>query len=204
MTGAGWNINTEGTPSNLGGFATYADQDVGGLRTGSSTVITFNVNVPQTGDYLMRVFDGSDAQASDVSGPTNIFARVDGGPPTEIWLPDAYNWVIWNYGTAQLHLTAGAHTISLSTAGANGAVTTGDAIIDKIDLTPQSASGAVIYEAEQAQLATAPVPTMPARASPERVRPTSSAVRTLRSGCIRLPTATPTWPSAPVAGARPG
>jgi Concanavalin A-like lectin/glucanases superfamily len=153
MTGTGWNINTEGTPSNLGGFATYADQDVGGLRTGSSTVITFNVNVPQTGDYLMRVFDGSDAQASDVSGPTNIFARVDGGPPTEIWLPDAYNWVIWNYGTAQLHLTAGAHTISLSTVGANGAVTTGDAIIDKIDLTPQSASGAVIYEAEQAQLA---------------------------------------------------
>ncbi len=152
MTGTGWNINTEGTPSNLGGFATYADQDVGGLRTGSSTVITFNVNVPQTGNYLMRVFDGSDAQASDVSGPTNIFARVDGGSPTEIWLPDAYNWVIWNYGTAQLHLTAGAHTISLSTVGANGAATTGDAIIDKIDLTPQSGSGAVIYEAEQAQL----------------------------------------------------
>jgi hypothetical protein len=152
MTGTGWNINTEGTPSNLGGFATYADQDVGGLRTGSSTVITFNVNVPHTGDYLMRVFDGSDAQASDVSGPTNIFARVDNGPPTEIWLPDAYNWVIWNYGPAQLHLTAGAHTISLSTVGANGAATTGDAIIDKIDLTPQSASGAVIYEAEQAQL----------------------------------------------------
>jgi hypothetical protein len=152
MTGTGWNINTEGTPSNLGGFATYADQDVGGLRTGSSTVMTFNVNVPQTGDYLMRVFDGSDAQASDVSGPTNIFARVDGGAPTEIWLPDAYNWVIWTYGMAQLHLTAGAHTISLSTVGANGAATTGDAIIDKIDLTPQSASGAVIYEAEQAQL----------------------------------------------------
>ena len=100
----------------------------------------------------MRVFDGSDAQAADVSGPTNIFARVDGGAPTEIWLPDAYNWVIWNYGTAQLHLTAGAYTISLSTVGANGAATTGDAIIDKIDLTPQSASGAVIYEAEQAEL----------------------------------------------------
>jgi hypothetical protein len=152
MTGTGWNVNTEGTPSNLGGFATYADQDVGGLRTGSSTVITFNVNVPHTGSYLMRVFDGSDAQATDVSGPTNIFARVDGGSPAEVWLPDAYNWVIWNYGTADLHLTAGAHTISLSTVGANGAATTGDAIIDKIDLQAESASGAVIYEAEQAQL----------------------------------------------------
>ncbi len=152
LTGTGWNINTEGTPSDLGGFATYADQDVGGLRTGSSTVITFNVSVPHSGDYLMRVFDGSDAQASDVSGPTNVFARVDGGAPFQIWLPEAYNWVIWNYGTARLHLTAGAHTISLSTVGADGAATTGDAIIDKIDLTPQSASGAVIYEAEQAQL----------------------------------------------------
>jgi hypothetical protein len=152
MTGTGWNINTEGTPSNLGGFATYADQDVGGLRTGSSTVINFKVDVPRTGDYLMRVFDGSDAQASDVSGPTNIFARVDGGSPVQIWLPDAYNWVIWNYGTAQLHLTAGAHTISLSTVGANGAATQGDAIIDKIDLEPQTSPGAVIYEAEQAQL----------------------------------------------------
>ena len=152
MTGSGWNINTEGTPSNLGGFATYADQDVGGLRTGSSAAITFNVNAPQTGDYVMRVFDGSNAQASDVSGPTNIFARVDGGSPVQIWLPDGYNWVIWNYGSTVLHLTAGAHTISLSTVGAGGAATHGDAIIDKIDLQPQTAPGSVIYEAEQAQL----------------------------------------------------
>ena len=151
MTGSGWNINTEGTPANLGGFATYDDTDVGGLRTGSSTVMTFNVSVPQAGDYAMRVFDGSYAQASDVSGPTNIFARVDGGPPTQIWLPDGYGWVIWNYGTAMLHVTAGAHTISLSTVGANGAVTNGDAIIDKIDLTLRPPAS-VIYPASQADL----------------------------------------------------
>jgi hypothetical protein len=151
MTGSGWNINTEGTPTNLGGFATYDDQDVGGLRTGSSTVISFSVDVPTTGDYTMRVFDGSYAQASDVSGPTNIFARVDGGPSTEIWLPDGYQWVIWNYGSATLHLTAGAHTISLSTTGDNGATTVGDAIIDKIDLTLHG-SNEVVYQASQAQL----------------------------------------------------
>jgi hypothetical protein len=151
MTGSGWNVNTEGTPSNLGGFATYADQDVGGLRTGSSAVINFPVDVPATGNYTFRVFDGSYAHASDVSGPTNIFARVDGGPATEIWLPDGYEWVIWNYGSATLHLDAGAHTISLSTVGDNGATTTGDAIIDKVDLTLQG-DPAVIYEAEQAQL----------------------------------------------------
>ncbi|MBV9445911.1 MAG: hypothetical protein JO345_08455 [Streptosporangiaceae bacterium] len=161
MTGSGWNINTEGTPANLGGFATYDDTDVGGLRTGSSTVMTFNVSVPQTGDYTMRVFDGSYAHASDVSGPTNIFARVDGGAPTEIWLPDGYEWVIWNYGTATLHLTAGAHTISLSTVGANGDATNGDAIINKIDLTLKPPA-AVVYPAAEADLSGAARVTYPA------------------------------------------
>jgi hypothetical protein len=120
MTGTGWNINTEGTPSNLGGFATAGEQDVGGLRTGSSTVITFKVDVPQTGDYHLSVFDGSNSAASDVSGPTNIFVRADGGSPQEVWLPVGYNWVIWNHGDTTLHLTAGTHQISLSTTGANG------------------------------------------------------------------------------------
>jgi len=107
MTGTGWNINTEGTPSNLGGFATAGEQDVGGLRTGSSTVITFKVDVPQTGDYHLSVFDGSNSAASDVSGPTNIFARADGGSPQEVWLPVGYNWVIWNHGDTTVHLTRG-------------------------------------------------------------------------------------------------
>jgi hypothetical protein len=154
MTGTGWNINTEGTPGNLGGFATWGDQDVGGLRTGSSTVITFHVDVPRTGDYNLRVFDGSDCQAADVSGPTNVFARVDGGAPQEVWLPCAYEWVIWNYGQTTVHLTAGAHQISLSTVGAGTQATTGDAIVDKIDLQllePQ-VQRSTVYEAEQADL----------------------------------------------------
>jgi hypothetical protein len=154
MTGTGWNINTEGTPSNLGGYATAGEQDVGGLRTGSSTVITFSVDVPQTGDYHLSVFDGSDSAASDVSGPTNIFARVDGGSPQEVWLPVGYNWVIWNHGDTTVHLTAGQHQISLSTTGADGAATNGDAIINKIDLQldDPAVQRSTVYEAEQADL----------------------------------------------------
>jgi Concanavalin A-like lectin/glucanases superfamily len=154
MTGSGWNINTEGTPTNLGGFATWDDQDVGGLRTGSSTVITFNVNVPRTGNYNLSTFDGSDCQASDVSGPTNIFARVDGGSPQQVWLPCGYEWVIWNHADTTVHLTKGAHQISLSTVGANGAATNGDAIIDKIDLQldDPAVQDSSVYEAEQADL----------------------------------------------------
>jgi hypothetical protein len=154
MTGTGWNINTEGTPSNLGGFATAGEQDVGGLRTGSSTVITFSVNVPQTGNYNLSIFDGSDAAAADVSGPTNVFVRVDGGTPQEVWLPAGYNWVIWNHADTTVHLTAGAHQISLSTTGADGAATTGDAIINKIDLQldDPAVQDPAVYEAEQASL----------------------------------------------------
>ena len=154
MTGTGWNINTEGTPSNLGGYATAGEQDVGGLRTGSSTVITFNVDVPQTGDYNLSIFDGSDSAASDVSGPTNIFVRVDGGSPQQVWLPVGYNWVIWNHADTTVHLTAGQHQISLSTTGANGAATNGDAIINKIDLQldDPAVQNSVVYEAEQATL----------------------------------------------------
>ncbi len=154
LTGTGWNINTEGTPSNLGGYATAGEQDVGGLRTGSSTVITFHVDVPQTGDYNLSIFDGSDSAASDVSGPTNIFVRVDGGSPQQVWLPVGYNWVIWNHAGTTVHLTAGQHDISLSTTGANGAATSGDAIINKIDLQldDPAVQNSVGYEAEQASL----------------------------------------------------
>jgi hypothetical protein len=154
MTGTGWNINTEGTPSNLGGYATAGEQDVGGLRTGSSTVITFSVNVPQTGNYNLSIFDGSDSAASDVFGPTNIFVRVDGGSPQEVWLPVGYNWVIWNHADTTVHLTAGSHQISLSTTGADGAATNGDAIINKIDLQldDPAVQNSAIYEAEQADL----------------------------------------------------
>jgi hypothetical protein len=157
LTGTGWNINTEGTPSNLGGYATAGEQDVGGLRTGSSAVITFDVDVPRTGNYDLSVFDGSNSAAADVSGPTNVFARVDGGSPQQLWLPAGYNWVIWNHGDTTVYLTAGRHQISLGTVGADGAATKGDAIVNKIDLQldDPAVQDSVVYEAEQADLAEA-------------------------------------------------
>jgi hypothetical protein len=134
ITGAGWNINTEGTASDLGGFATSNNQDVGGLRTGSTTVITFHLTVPQDGDYDVSVFDGSYAHAADVNGPTNVYLRADGGDPREVDLPACYEWAIWNHGDTTVHLTKGAHALALSTVGSGGAQTDGDAIIEKIDV----------------------------------------------------------------------
>jgi hypothetical protein len=71
-----------------------------------------------------------------------------------VWLPVGYNWVIWNHADTTVHLTAGAHQISLSTTGANGAATNGDAIINKIDLQLEdpAVQDSAVYEAEQADL----------------------------------------------------
>ena len=96
-----------------------------------------------------------------------------------MWLPVGYNWVIWNHADTTVHLTAGTHQISLSTTGANGAATNGDAIINKIDLqlddpAVQDSAG---YEAEQAELAGAPAWTTGRRASPAPGPPTSAAAR---------------------------
>ncbi|MEU0414545.1 RICIN domain-containing protein [Streptomyces griseorubiginosus] len=154
LSGSGYNINTEGTTGNVSKFATSGTKDVGGLRTGSSTVISFNVSVPTTGDYNLSVFGNSYAKDSDVKGPTNIYARVDGGASTRIDIPAAFQWVVWGHDDATVHLTAGSHTITLATTGDNGATTVGDAIIDKIDLQYKDASvqGTTLYEAEQANL----------------------------------------------------
>ncbi|MEN3304718.1 MAG: hypothetical protein V7603_920 [Micromonosporaceae bacterium] len=154
LTGSGWNINTEGTGGNLFGLATSNNQDVGGLRTGSSTVITFHPDVPSTADYNLSIFESSFAHNYNVTGPTNIFVRVDGGAPQQVYLPAEYGWAIWNHADTTVHLTAGSHDISLSTVGADGAATNGDAIIDKIDLqlTDPAVQNSTGYEAEQADL----------------------------------------------------
>ena len=71
-----------------------------------------------------------------------------------MWLPVGYNWVIWDHAGTTVHLTAGQHQMSLSTTGADGAATNGDAIINKIDLQLEdpAVTGPVSYEAEQADL----------------------------------------------------
>lgn len=154
LSGSGYNINTEGTTGNVGKFATSGTKDVGGLRTGSTTVISFPVTVPTTGDYNLSVFGNSYAKDADVKGPTNVYARVDGGASTRIDIPVGFQWVVWGHSDATVHLTSGSHTITLATTGDDGAKTVGDAIVDKIDLQFKDAAvqGTTLYEAEQADL----------------------------------------------------
>ncbi|MCX4762837.1 RICIN domain-containing protein [Streptomyces sp. NBC_01275] len=154
LSGSGYNINTEGATGNVSKFATSGTKDVGGLRTGSTTVVSFPVTVPATGDYNLSVFGNSYAKDADVKGPTNVYLRVDGGASTEVDIPVGFQWVVWGHSDTTVHLTSGSHTITLATTGDNSAATVGDAIIDKIDLRYQDTAvlGATLYEAEQAAL----------------------------------------------------
>ncbi|MFD8722164.1 cellulosome protein [Streptomyces sp. NPDC059629] len=157
-TGGGYSKNgPEGTPSNVGGFATFGTYNVGGLRTGSDGALGFDVDVPQDGTYDLSVFANSYNLYDLVKeqGPTNVFLRVDGEQPQELLLPLGYQWAVWGHTDTRVQLTAGRHRITLAAADPDLGVTKGDAIIDKIDLVLRDAraTAPAVYEAEYATLA---------------------------------------------------
>ncbi|MFF8232407.1 cellulosome protein [Streptomyces caelestis] len=161
-TGQGYSRNgPEGTPSDVGKFATSGAYNVGGLRTGSDGVLAFDVEVPQDGTYDLSVFANSYNLYGLVKeqGPTNVFLRVDGKDPQELRLPLGYKWVVWGHTDTTVKLTAGKHRITLAAQDPDLGVTKGDAIIDKIDLAlrDEKVTAPAIHEAEYATLAgTAP------------------------------------------------
>ena len=174
-TGSGYSKNgPEGTPSDVGKFATSGNYNVGGLRTGSDGVLGFDVEVPQDGTYDLNVFANSynlDARVKE-QGPTNVFLRVDGKDPQELRMPLGYKWVVWGHTDTTVKLTAGKHRITLAAKDADLGVTKGDAIIDKIDLSLRDAhvTQPAIYEAEYATLTGArPGYTYPAASGPGAV-----------------------------------
>jgi hypothetical protein len=145
----------EGTPSNVSKFYTSGQYNIGGLRTGSDTVLDFEVTVPQDGTYDLSVLASSLNTFGSVAeqGPTNVFLRVDGSAEQELFLTLGYKWVVWDHTDTTVDLTAGTHTISLAAKSLDGVgATKGDALIDKIDLSLANPDAAPIYEAEYADL----------------------------------------------------
>ncbi|MGW2291339.1 cellulosome protein [Streptomyces phaeochromogenes] len=156
-TGGGYSKNgPEGTPSNVGGFATSGAYNIGGLRTGSDGALAFDVEVPQDGTYDLSVFANSYNLYDLVKeqGPTNVFLRVDGKDPQELRLPLGYKWVVWGHTDTAVKLTAGKHRITLAAKDPDLGVTKGDAIIDKVDLAlrDRNVTAPAVYEAEYATL----------------------------------------------------
>ncbi|MBB5138335.1 hypothetical protein HNP84_008089 [Thermocatellispora tengchongensis] len=156
-TGSGYSRNgPEGSPSDVGRFYTSGGYNVGGLRTGSDLALNFTVSVPEDGTYDLSVFANSLNTSGAVreQGPTNVFLRVDGGAEQELHLPLGYKWVVWDHTDTKVTLSKGEHVITLAARSLDGTrATTGDAIVDKIDLSlPNPAAKESIYEAEYATL----------------------------------------------------
>ncbi|KPI08337.1 hypothetical protein OK074_3634 [Actinobacteria bacterium OK074] len=126
----------EGSPEHVDRFATSGGHHVGGLRTGSDLVLSFDVEVPADGTYDLTVLAGSHNLADLVreSGPTTAFLRVDGREPRELRLPLGYKPAVWGRTTTRLPLTAGAHTLTLAAHDPELGATRGDATVDRIDL----------------------------------------------------------------------
>ncbi|WP_326671100.1 cellulosome protein [Streptomyces canus] len=154
-TGDGYSKNgPEGSPSAVDRFATSGGYHVGGLRTGSNGVLTFDVEVPQDGTYDLMVFAGSHNLAELVreQGPTNVFLRVDGEHPHELRLPLGYKPAVWGHTDTRVELTAGRHRITLAAQDPDLGVTKGDAVVDKLDLLLRSEDETALYDAEFANL----------------------------------------------------
>jgi hypothetical protein len=154
-TGSGYPKNgPEGSPSDVDRFATSGGYHVGGPRTGSDGVLTFDVEVPQDGTYGIAVHANSHNEADLVheQGPTNVFLRVDGERPRELRLPLGYKWAVWGHTDIEAELTAGRHRITLAAQDPDLGATKGDAVIDKLDLTLRDTEGPALYDAEYADL----------------------------------------------------
>lgn len=156
-TGGGYLLNgPEGSPTNLAGYYTSGGHNVGGLRTGSDGVLTFDVEVPEDGTYDLGIYSSSLNRypAVEEQGPTNVFVRVDGAAEQEVLLPLAYQWVVWDQARTTVELTAGPHTIELAAQSLDGTgATRGDAIVDRIVLQRANpAASTAVYEAELAEV----------------------------------------------------
>ncbi|MFD0525335.1 LamG-like jellyroll fold domain-containing protein [Paractinoplanes durhamensis] len=170
-TGGGYSKNgPEGSTADVSKFYTSGGYDVGGLRTGSDGVLSFDVDVPTTGKYDLSVFANSlnTYPLVQEQGPTNVFLRVDGAAEQELFLPLGYKWVVWDHTDTTVTLTAGKHTIALAAKSLDGTkATKGDTILDRITLAlPNPAAGTSTYEAELASLTRAlPTYLLPRKAS---------------------------------------
>lgn len=155
-TGGGYSLNgPEGSPEDVSKYYTSGGYNVGGLRTGSDGVLDFTVEVPEAGPYDLSVFANSlyTYDLVEEQGPTNVFLRVNGEAEQELFLPLAYNWVVWDHTETTVELQEGENVVSLAARSLDGdGATRGDAIIDRITLALPQGEVTTSYEAETATL----------------------------------------------------
>ncbi|HEY8471207.1 MAG TPA: CBM35 domain-containing protein [Natronosporangium sp.] len=142
-------VFTQGTPQNWNGAATSGDRDVGALNQPESAV-TFEVEVPQAGDYRLGIMYGN-----QTGQPSQQILTVNGGQAQFVDYEATMSWVWRTRKDVVVRLEAGTNQIRLATSHPEFGRAVGEATLDRIDLELLTGDAPVTrhYEAELAQSA---------------------------------------------------
>jgi hypothetical protein len=138
---------TQGTPQNWNAAAASGDRDVGSLNQPDSAV-TFDVEVPQAGEYRLGIMYGN-----QTGQPSQQILTVNGGQPQFVDYEATMSWVWRTRKDVVVQLDEGANQIRLAKSHPDLGTAVGEATLDRIDLELITNHDPVTrhYEAELAQ-----------------------------------------------------
>lgn len=135
-------ITAQGSPSNVGGYATADNQDVTAISNADSAV-AFTVNAPASGNYNLNIYYANQSgtyaqQALSIDGVAKQFVNY----------PATLNWNWYNYVTVPVTLSAGTHTVTLAVQNPALGTSIGQVALDQLILTAAS-SAPTVYESTE-------------------------------------------------------
>ncbi|TCB98403.1 cellulosome protein [Micromonospora zingiberis] len=139
-------IQTFGTPANWNAAATSGSRHVGNL-TQNTSAVTFDVEVPEAGDYKLSILYGN-----QTGQPSQQALTVNGGQAQFVTYQATLNFQWRTRKDVVVQLRAGENQIRLAKSHPELGTAVAQATLDRIDL--ERLSGAVVtrdYEAERSQ-----------------------------------------------------
>ena len=126
-------------------YATSGGRDVGAL-TSADSAVSFTVDVPRSGAYVLGAFYGTDG------APARLALYLDGSFERLLVFGATLSWTYRGRLDVPIELTAGTHTLSLRTTGPDGMIVDSDVTLDRFDLTREVAPETSTYPARVARL----------------------------------------------------
>jgi hypothetical protein len=138
---------TQGTPQSWNAAATSGNRDVGALNQPDSAV-TFDVDVPQPGEYRLGIMYGN-----QTGQPSQQVLTVNGGQAQFVDYEATMSWVWRTRKDVVVQLDEGVNQIRLATSHPDLGAAVGEATLDRIDLELITSHDPVThhYQAELAQ-----------------------------------------------------
>lgn len=138
---------TQGTAQNWNTAAASGNRDVGSLNRANSAV-TFNVDVPQAGEYTLSIMYGN-----QTGQPSQQVLTVNGEQGQFVDYEATMSWLWRTRKDVVVELDEGANQIRLGKSHPSVGTAVGEATLDRIDLELITGQSPVTrhYEAERAQ-----------------------------------------------------